>query len=209
MKVYVGTMYRIIVERKCGCRAAQEFKDEFMKEPDGEPTYKPCAKHQRGHMKEIIQEFMFEVLENKAEEHRSQANIAIAEANASRVTEAPVGEGATAETHAPIKIAGVTKKPAVVTAAPSGNVPNQPRPNPVVRKANLAAGSRSGLRRATVPARASEVIAAKQAAVPEAGPVEAGDIQMEPVEEDPRVTKILVDDPDGGLLGAHEDESIA
>jgi hypothetical protein len=79
MKVYVGTMYRIIVERKCGCRAAQEFKDSAMREPDGDPTYKPCTKHKRGTMNEVVQEFMLEVLENKAEEHRSKTSIAIAE----------------------------------------------------------------------------------------------------------------------------------
>jgi hypothetical protein len=206
MKAYVGTMYRIIIEKKCGCRATQEFKDAVMKEPDGEPTYKACDKHKKGQAGEIIQELMFEVLESKAEEHRSKASIEIAEQNAVRrgaAAATPVGEGAVAETRTPVRIAGTSPKPAP-TAAPSGSVPNQTRPLVKVREANLSGGSKSGLRRAAPATRQSVVakIAADR-------PVEAGDLQIDPVSEDPRVTAILVDDPTGGLLGAHDDESEA
>src|SRR5208282_1046045 len=103
MKIHIGTMYRIIVEKGCGCKATQEYKDAVMKEPDGEPTYKPCHKHKKGIVGGVIQELMVEVLENKAEEYHSKAIIAIAESNAGR--EAPtVSEGATSETRTPLKV---------------------------------------------------------------------------------------------------------
>jgi hypothetical protein len=214
MKVYIGTMYRIIIERKCGCRAAQEFKDAIMKDPDGEPNYKPCDKHKKGAAGEIIEDLMFEVLENKAEEHRSKSTIAIAEANAEKRAgngSAPVSEGATSETRTPVRVAAPKTAAApgaapVSSAAPSGNVPNQPRPQVGVRAANLVGGSKSGLRRAVAPTR--QTVAAKVAAqAPQT--VQTGDIQTDPVAEDPRVTAILVDDPEGGLLGAFGDESEA
>lgn len=201
MKVYIGLIPRCTAIKNCGCRATQEYKDPAMKEPDGDPTYKPCEKHKKGQAGEIIQELMFEFIAEKAEEHRSKSSIEIAEANAARrgVAPAPVGEGSASESRTPVTIAGTSKKEAP-SAAPSGNVQNQPRPNVGVRKANLASGSRSGLRRAPQATHTSVVqkIAAQR-------PVEAGDIQMEPVPEDPRVTQILVDDPEGGLLGQFED----
>src|SRR5271157_904427 len=206
MKVYIGLIPRCTAIKNCGCRATQEYKDPAMKETDGDPTYKPCDKHKKGAAGEIIQEMMFEFIEQKAEEHRSKSTIEIAEANATRrgpAAATPVGEGAEAETRTPVRIAGTSPNPAA-SAAPSGNVPNQTRPVVKVREANLSGGSKSGRRRASAPTRQS--VAAKVAAE---RPVEAGDIQTEEVDEDPRVTAILVDDPTGGLLGAHDDESEA
>lgn len=181
MKVYKGMMYRIIVERACGCRAQQEFKDDVMREPDGEPTYKPCVKHKRGQIGEIIQEILFEVILKEADEHRAKTNIAVAEKNAERVAEAAkpvIGEGAVAETR--IKIGN----------APNETLTSRPAP-PAVRTANLASGSKSGIRRTVTPTRAAKA------------PIEAGDLGT--AVEDVRITKVLVDDPEGGLLGAHDD----
>jgi len=210
MKVYIGLIPRCTAIKNCGCRATQEYKDPAMKETDGEPSYKPCDKHKKGTAGEIIQEMMFEFIEQKAEEHRSKSSIEIAEQNAARRAgnaPASVADGATAETRTPVRIAGTQQKAPVApapSAAPSGNVPNQTRPVVKVRQANLSAGSKSGLRRAGAVTRQTVV-----EKVASSRPVEAGDIQVDPVEEDPRVTAILVDDPEGGLLGGHEDESEA
>jgi len=184
-----------------------------MKETDGEPVYKPCDKHKKGQAGEIIQELMFEFIEQKADEHRSKSSIEIAEQNAARrgaAAATPVGDGAESETRTPVRVAGVAPKVATAaatpSAAPSGNVQNQPRPRVGVRAANLAGGSKGGLRRTAQPSTAT-VVAKIAASRPAA--VEAGDIQTEAVDEDPRVTAILVDDPTGGLLGAHDDDSEA
>ena len=191
MKVYIGTMYRIIVEKKCGCRSSQEFKDAIMKEPDGEPTFKPCAKHKRKAVGEIIQELMLEVLESRAEEHRSKSLIAIAESNATSRPEtsaepAPVSEGAVSETRIPIKVGGKVVQ--------TGSKPTTQRPavrrtaQPTVR---------------TTPA----AVAAKTAASNAGSSIDAelaGDTSPA-AGEDSRITKNLVDAP-GGLLGPEEDD---
>jgi hypothetical protein len=213
MKVYIGTMHRVIFERKCGCRAAQEFKDAAMKEPDGEGTFKPCAKHKRGQVGEIIREIMIEVLENRAEEHRSKTVIAIAEANANKVaTPAPVGEGAESESRVAIKVGDkVVQRPASVPAASAAPVtPSGHRDTTKPRQVNLASGSGSGLRRATQQGSAAAVVAEKKTA---SAPVVSGNsIDAEfagvavPVTEDIRITKVLVDG-EGGLLGPDENDS--
>lgn len=186
MKVYVGTMYRIIVERKCGCRAAQEFKDSAMKEPDGDPTYKPCTKHKRGAMSEVVQEFMLEVLENKAEEHRSKTVIAIAEANATRtdVPAPPVGEGSASETHVPLKVGGkVVQRPT---------------------KAGV------GVRRSVQPASVADVVTSHKTAAAAITTGNSIDAELAgsgspAAAEDARITKHLVD-ASGGLLGPDEED---
>ncbi len=215
MKVFVGTMYRIVVERKCGCRAMQEYLDDLLKQPDGEPTYKPCAKHKRGTMSEVVKELMLEVLEQRAEEQHSKAVIAVAEANADRATAgpAPVGEGATSETRTPIKAGNAVPRPAAAPAAGATPVAARPAP-PKVRRVNLTAGSGGGVRRVATPASAATAVAAhaapqessnsidaELAGVPALAPVSAAKLaKVSPA----AIAKVLVDDADGGLLGDPE-----
>lgn len=214
MKVYVGTMTRIIVEKKCGCKATQEYRDAIMKEPDGEPAYKPCTKHKKGVTSEVIQELMFEVLENKAEEHRAKTNIAIAEANAEKPTPAvpAVGEGAAAETRTPVRVGGkVVQRPAnqpAASAAPAPTTTVGRRDTTKPRQANLTTGSAGGLRRATQPTSAAAVVASKreEIAVTTGNSIDAELAGAAPTaKEDPRITTHLVD-AEGGLLGAPEDD---
>ena len=195
MQVYIGTMHRIIIEKKCGCRVSQEFKDAIMKQPDGEATYKPCTKHKKGVVGEVIKELMLEVLENKAEEHHSKTVIAIAEANAtSRTGESetpaeapkPVGEGAASETRVPIKVGG---KVVQVGAKPESQRPGLRRAATATAKTTPAAVS---ARKAAAAAGTSNAIDAELAGA--TGPT-AG--------EDTRITHHLVDAP-GGLLGPEE-----
>jgi hypothetical protein len=211
MKVYIGKMTRIIVERKCGCKATQEYRDDTMQEPDGEPTYKPCPKHKRGVTGEVIQELMFEVVENKAEEHHSKSVIAIAEANAVKAAPAipAVGEGSSFETRIPVKVGGkVVQRPPNQAAASAPMTDTGRRDTTKSRQVNLAGGSSSGMRRSTQPTSAAAVVALKTAASSgnsiAASSGNSIDAELagttSAVGEDPRITQHLVDAP-GGLLG--------
>lgn len=213
MKVYVGLMPRAILERGCGCKLTQDFKDQAMKEPDGEAIYKPCAKHKRGAAGEIIQELMTEFALKEAEDYQNKQALALAQSNEQKV--APqVAEGATSETRTSIKVGGrVVQRPADVPAASAAPAPINAatgRRDPTkVRTANLSAGSAGGLRRAGAPgvaAAGTPKIASRPAPMP-ANSIDAelAGVQTPAANEDPRITKHLVDSA-GGLLGPEEDD---
>jgi len=218
MKVHVGTMYRIVVERKCGCKATQEYLDAVLKEPDGEPLYKPCPKHRRGAMKDMVRELLLEVLEQKAEEQHSKAVIAAAAANADKRPGAPaaVGEGATSETRTPITAGNAVQRPAgqppaSATPAPAAAAGRRP---PQPRRVNLASASGGGIRRAAAPPTAATAAAARTvpqgevssidaelAGVPATSPATAAKLAAA---SPAAIAKVLVDDSEGGLMGDPE-----
>jgi hypothetical protein len=165
-------------------------------------------------MMEII---LVEALEKEATDAKSAASLAVAQANAQFVDpDVTVGEGSVSETSSPlvVKVGNkvVNKRP-VLQQTPTANLPPSAptaRPNPVrSNKVNLAGGpAASGLRRAPGSGTATstaQIIAQKKAnlASEAAGggslDIDIGDAPA--ATEDPRITQLLVDDPDGGLLG--------
>jgi hypothetical protein len=199
MKVDFGITHHITVTLDCGCQIKQEYSDASLAVASV-PTPTFCKEHSHKQVRKAFEGLLLECLSKERTDRRASANLAIAQANATRgdVSEtapaqatygvAPVGEGSASETKTPIKIPGVTPKP--------------PARIPIVRQVNLATSPRAGVKRASSVSRASEVVAAKQVVSSTA----AGDIEL--ATEDPRVTKLLVDDDEGGLLGAHEDTTV-
>ena len=223
MKVYKGVMYRIIVEMACGCKSKQEFKDDLLREADGGPTYTACEKHEKSKVQaEMMEIILMEALEKEATDAKAAASIAVAQANV-RVTDPsleanPIGEGSTSETSSGlvVKVGNkiVNKRPvstAVHQQTPAANLPpTTARPNPVrSNKVNLAGGAAaSGLRRSAGSggnaSSTSDLIAQKKASLAAEAGGGSMNIDIEgasAVAEDPRITQLLVDDPDGGLLG--------
>lgn len=195
MKVTIGTTYRISVNKRCGCRATQEFTDEAMKSADGEPTFKPCEKHVKGAAGEVIGEIMLETIADAVEESRSKATLAIAQANRVRI-EGPVEEAATS-TEAPAPAERAAARQSVVTV---GNRPvNRPK-----------ARTGSGVRLSATATSTAGPSAAKTAAVrPPATSIDAelaGVDMATQTAENTNITKHLVDAP-GGLLGDDEDDT--
>ena len=70
MKVTKTTIYRLSVEKSCGCKAAREYEDARYTKPvpvDPGSVFEPCVKHGKGAIAEFAGEMLVEALDKEAE----------------------------------------------------------------------------------------------------------------------------------------------
>jgi hypothetical protein len=220
MKVEKTVVYRVTVERECGCTAVKEFKDPQYKEAITEAGYEPCKKHKAN--KDLVDMMGMILKEDVQREAESSARPAYAPMRP--VAGQPTSlDGSTGEsvTSIPIDRSKLPRAVAAPAAAGAGaNVPpatQGPRRDPTqVRTVNRdhASMGRRGASSGRAPVTAVTTTnpagarPARRAQTVQVGEVELQtpgmdiDIDMDGVPEDPRVTALA----ENALLPDLEDD---
>jgi hypothetical protein len=184
MKVTKTSIYKLTVQKDCGCLVCREFTDESLTTVYSGIAFYACgnASHAPEAAGDIIRETLGEVLdtEAKAEEAKIKARTQAAQAEV--------------RTQRIAARTGGTPGPALATPPEGGTVDVTPlpnRPNRPHRPSGGGGSSSARIARVPAPRSAAEAIAARSGQVGKVAAVEIATLNLEEAEEDPRVTKIL------------------
>jgi hypothetical protein len=204
MKVEKTHVHRLSVERECGCRAVREFKDQQYKDAIAEAIYSPCKKHKAS--KELTDMMGMILCEDVNREAESMAAVPV-HLHPIPVATTTTLDGSSGETVTSMPIA--RRRPQVHVAPASGGGSGAPAPQNGPRRdpTQVRTISRDHAvgRRATAAGRTpvTGVTVTNPAGARRPNTVQVGEVELETpgmdildmdgVEEDPRVTRLAED----------------
>lgn len=210
MQVTKTTIYKLEIERPCGCKIAGDYEDDAYKKARGTALFTACEKHAED--ASLVEELLREVLEKEAKDSKSPDPPAPVihprtAAMAARAEVAPAATTATPAGTAPVATAATAPARTLRTSGSNGTAgreqqqnrngygspkisgggpgSHRPEPKPTGQSPFRRADPNAGLS----PAAAAKI--AKTAAAPAAAGGLEIDIDGDQAPEDPRLTRVL------------------
>lgn len=195
MKVEKTSVYRLSVERECGCKATREFTDPLYREPIAEAGYVPCKKHKgKPDLQEMMQMIMIEDLNREAETTTNTRSI---HAPVHAIPTSLDGSAGETVTSTPIsRRLSVPTSGGVAVPAPQAGPRRDPTQVRTVNRDHTGTGRRAA---SAGKAPITGVTVTNPAASRRANTVQVGEVELatpgmnldlDEVPEDPRVTNL-------------------